>query len=401
MSRTLSTLGAAATALTLALGTAACGGDDGGEEVADRDVVRDIPVTSEHHPEVLSTVASGLDVPWGVAFLPDGSALVSERDSALIKRIDEDGTVSEVGKVPGVVPGGEGGLLGIAVAKNFSRKPLLYAYFTAENDNRIVRMDYAEDGLGRPEVLVEGIEKASIHNGGALLFGPDGMLYASTGDASQQDLASNLDSLNGKVLRMTPDGKPPKGNPFGDSLVYTIGHRNVQGLAFDAEKRLWASEFGPDKDDELNYIRAGKGYGWPSVTGVDGLDRHANPVRTWPTEVNSPSGITVADDAVWMAALRGERLWEIPITRLTGEDENPLTGSPRVWYDGEYGRLRTVVTAPDGTLWLVTGNTDGRGEPREDDDQILQLRVAKGAAGAGDTAPTAGTTDSEATPAKP
>ena len=377
----------------LALSTAACGGGDGKgtaepgpTESADTPSAaasavptaksgRD-PRGEDFHPKVAGTIATGLKTPWGLAFLPDKSALLSERDTALIKHIDAKGKVTEVGKVPGVVPDGEGGLMGIAVGPDFDKKPLLYAYLTAEKDNRIVRMTYSESkGLGKPEVILSGIQKSSKHNGGGLIFGPDGLLYAGTGDASSKDLAVDQQSLNGKILRMTPDGKAPAENPFEGSVVYSVGHRNVQGLAFDDKKRLWATEFGQDTYDELNYIRAGRDFGWPTVEGIDGLDRHANPARVWSPDVASPSGLAFAGGALWMGALKGERLWEIVTTDIMDPDGSPLTSAPVAWMEKEHGRIRAVVAAPDGSLWVTTSNTDGRGEPKDKDDQILRFTI--------------------------
>jgi glucose/arabinose dehydrogenase len=378
-------------ATTLALATAACGGGDkttpepAATEAVDSPSPAASPSASARagfdprgdafHPKVAGTIAKGLDVPWGLAFLPDKTALVSERDSALIKHIDLKGKVTEVGKVPGVVPGGEGGLLGIAVAPDFDKKPMLYAYLTAEKDNRIVRMTYSESKLGTPEVIASGIQKANIHNGGRIAFGPDGMLYAGTGDANRRELAGRQESLNGKILRMTKDGKAPPDNPFPGSLVYSLGHRDVQGLAFDDKKRLWASEFGQDTYDELNFIRAGRDFGWPVVEGVDGLDRHANPARTWKPEVASPSGLAYAGGALWMGALRGERLWEVVTTDIFDPDGSPMTSAPVAWLEGEYGRIRTVANAPDGSLWVTTSNTDGRGDEKDGDDRILRFTI--------------------------
>ncbi len=324
--------------------------------------VRSAPV------RVASTIATGLESPWGLAFLPTGGALVSERDTGEIKLIDAAGNDSTVATVPGVEHGGEGGLLGIAVGPNFTDKPELYAYLTAAAGNQIVRMDYSETGLGKPEVLVDGIEKSGIHNGGRLVFGPDGMLYASTGDASDKPKSQDKTSLNGKILRMTPDGKPAPGNPDPASLVWSYGHRNVQGLAFDGDQ-LWASELGQNSFDELNRIEAGNNYGWPEVEGDEGGDEFTRPQRVWATEDASPSGIAIAGGSVWMCALRGQRLWQIPIT-------GSGTGEPVAWFEGDYGRLRTVALAPDGTLWLITNNTDGRGDEKNGDDRILRISVS-------------------------
>jgi aldose sugar dehydrogenase len=321
-------------------------------------------------PRVAGTVAGSFTSPWGLAFLPDRTALVSERDTGQIKRVTPQGAVTTVGTVPGVDPGGEGGLMGLAVAADFAAAPYVYAYFTAPSDNRIVRMRYARGRLGPPEILVTGIPKAGIHNGGRLLFGPDGMLYAGTGESGDRPLSQDRGSLGGKILRMTPEGKPPSDNPFRGSLVYSLGHRNVQGLAFDAAGRLWASEFGANRWDELNLIRPGRNYGWPEAEGDEGPDRYDRPVAQWPTDDASPSGIAIAGGSVWMAALQGARLWRIP---LEGDAATARVGEPRAFFTGRYGRLRTVALAPDGSLWLTTSNTDGRGDPRSGDDRILRL----------------------------
>lgn len=312
----------------------------------------------------VTTITDGLTSPWGLAFLPDGGALVSERDTALIKRVTADGDVTTIGTVPDVVPGGEGGLLGIALAPDGTQ---VYAYLTAASDNRVVRMAWDGTTLGAPEAVVTGIPKANIHNGGRIAFGPDGMLYIATGDAGATELAQQPDNLGGKVLRVTPTGEPAPDNPKAGSPVYSLGHRNVQGLAFDADGTLWASEFGSSKADELNEIVAGANYGWPEVEGRGGADRgYVDPVTTWePTSLASPSGIAVLGDDVYVASLRGRVLWEVPMTA-------PAT--PAAVELGDLGRLRTIERAPDGSLWLITSNTDGRGEPREGDDRILRLQ---------------------------
>ncbi|MQA86265.1 MAG: PQQ-dependent sugar dehydrogenase [Streptosporangiales bacterium] len=324
-------------------------------------------------PRVL---ARDLEVPWGVAFMPDGDALVTERDSTRLLRVTPSGEVSEVGQVRGAEPQGEGGLLGVAVSPSFARDRWVYAYYTSSSDNRIVRFRYRPDGpLGPQQVLVDGIPHAPIHNGGRLAFGPDGMLYAATGEAGLLDPAQDRDSLGGKILRMTPDGEPAPDNPFG-SLVWSYGHRNVQGLAFDAEDRLYATEFGQNRFDEINRIRPGRNYGWPEVEGMGDTDggRYTNPLLTWTTAEASPSGAAIAGGSLWVAALRGERLWQVPLGR------DGKLSQPRALYDGEYGRLRTVVVAPSGQLWLTTSNQDGRGSPRDGDDKILviPLRASQG-----------------------
>lgn len=316
-------------------------------------------------PRVASTIATNLSVPWGLAFLPDGSALVSERNTARIKRI-ANGTVTVIGTVPGVRPAGEGGLLGIAVAPTFATDRLVYAYFTSVSDNRVVRMRFGTT-LEPPQVLITGIPKANIHNGGRLAFGPDGFLYVSTGDAGNSSNAQNPSSLGGKILRVTPTGAAAPGNPTAGSRVWSRGHRNVQGLTFDSAGRLWAGEFGQNTWDELNVIRAGANYGWPTVEGRAGNPNFVDPIAQWSPAQASPSGVAFTRNTVWLAALRGQRLLAVPV--LNGGPD----GTPVSFLRGTHGRYRTVATAPDGSLWLITNNTDGRGTPRTGDDRIVRL----------------------------
>jgi glucose/arabinose dehydrogenase len=316
-------------------------------------------------PQVAGTMTTGLASPWGLAFLPDGSALVSERNSAQIKRI-ANGTTTTVGTVPGVVPGGEGGLHGLAVSPTFNTDRFVYAYFTASGDNRVARMTF-NNGLGQPQVIVSGIPKATIHNGGRLAFGPDGNLYISTGDAGQSANSQNPSSLGGKILRVTPTGAAAPGNPTAGNRMWSRGHRNVQGLAFDDGGRLWASEFGQNTWDELNLIRAGGNYGWPTVEGTGNNGNFVNPIAQWQTSQASPSGIAFSRGTVWLASLRGQRLWAVPVAN-GGPDGNPVS-----FFNNTHGRLRMVANAPDGSLWLMTNNTDGRGSPRPGDDRILRL----------------------------
>ncbi len=319
-------------------------------------------------PRIADTVVTGLTSPWGLAFLPDGSALVTERDTARLLRV-EPGSVAQVGTVPGVFFGGEGGLLGVAVAPTFSDDRLVYLYATTSSGNQVLRAPLRRGRLGDVDVVLDGIPRSSIHNGGRLAFGPDGMLYVTTGDAAETTLSQRPGSLAGKVLRVTPDGRVPSDNPDPTSPVYSSGHRNVQGIAWDADGNLWASEFGANTWDELNRIRPGANYGWPTVEGAGGRDAgFVDPAVQWPTDQASPSGIAVAENTVFMASLRGQRLWAVPVG-------GGRAGDPRAFFTGELGRLRTVATAPDGSLWLVTNNTDGRGAPRQGDDRILRLEV--------------------------
>lgn len=314
-----------------------------------------------------STIAEGLNVPWGVAFLADGSALVSERDSGRIVRVG-DGEVRTAGEVPGVDAAsglGEGGLLGIVVTPD---EDAVVAMITTADDNRIVRMSWDGSSLSDPEVLVDGIARANHHNGGRLAIGPDDLLYASTGDAGQPDLAQDTDSVNGKILRMTLDGEPAQGNPF-DNLVWSYGHRNVEGLAFDSDGRLWASEFGANTYDELNLIEPGANYGWPQTEGPTDDDGITGPKAWWSTDDASPAGLGIVGSTAYMAALQGEAVWAIP---LEGTD----VGDPvRTLGDEDLGRIRNAVAAPDGSLWVTTSNTDGRANPGSGDDRILRVTI--------------------------
>ncbi|NEE08631.1 PQQ-dependent sugar dehydrogenase [Streptomyces sp. SID7499] len=325
--------------------------------------------------KVVRTVAEGLDSPWGLAPLPGGGLLVSSRDDGTIVRVDEKtGKKTELGEVPGVSAAGEGGLLGIALSPDYASDHMVYAYFTSASDNRIVRMIYDEqkpagEQLSAPDTVYKGIPKGFIHNGGRIQFGPDKMLYVGTGESGDTGLSQDKDSVGGKILRLTPEGEPAPGNPFPDSPVYSYGHRNVQGLAWDGRQRLFASEFGQDTWDELNAIKPGDNYGWPEAEGRSGDKQFHNPIDQWTTAEASPSGIAYAEGSIWMAGLRGKRLWRIPLNGTEASAE------PQAFLEGEYGRLRTVVPAGGDRLWLVTSNTDGRGDPKDGDDRILELRV--------------------------
>jgi glucose/arabinose dehydrogenase len=316
-------------------------------------------------PRVAGTVAAGLEVPWGIDFLDDGTALVTERDSRRVLAVDGSGDVREVGEVSEAQPEGEGGLLGLAVDPASDGRDV-YVYATAADDNRVLRAELADGRLGPAEVVLDGIPKGFVHDGGRLVFGPDGYLYVSTGETGDPDLAQDPDSLAGKILRITTDGEPAPGNPDPDSPVWSLGHRNVQGLAFDDEGRLWASEFGDSTYDEINLIEPGANYGWPLVEGPGGGDDFVDPLVVWPTSAASPSGMAYAEGSLWVGALRGGRLWRVPV-------RGDRLGEPSGFLEGDYGRIRTVVTTPEGDLWVTTSNRDGRGTPADEDDRILEV----------------------------
>jgi glucose/arabinose dehydrogenase len=318
----------------------------------------------------VSVVASGLEAPWGLAFLPDGRVLVSERDSGELLLVTSSGHVEEVQRLP-AGGSGEGGLLGIALSPNYAADGLVYAYFSTAQDNRVARFRLGEE----PRPILTGIPVSSIHNGGRIAFGPDGMLYIGTGDATNRDAAQDRNSLAGKILRLMPDGRVPGDNPFPNNPVYSYGHRNVQGLAWDAKGQLYATEFGQNAFDEVNRIVAGGNYGWPEVEGTGDDKRYLDPVTTFSTAEASPSGavflhggaIPQWEGNLFVAGLRGERLWRL------GFNADGAVTEREPLLQGQYGRLRHVTQAPDGSLWVLTSNRDGRGNPTADDDRILRL----------------------------
>jgi len=320
-------------------------------------------------PTIGRVLAKNLEVPWGVAFLPSGDALVSERINGNIHRVRRTGGRHLVGTVTGLGSNaGEGGLLGLAVASTFPQDRWLYAYLSTSSDNRVVRMKYVNGTIGPQHVILAGIPTETNHNGGRLAFGPEGLLYASTGDALDSSQAQNTDALNGKILRMTPRGEVPAGNPFGN-FVWTYGHRNVEGITFDAKGRMWAAEFGLNTRDEMNHIVKGKNYGWPIVEGGDGPGPFKDPFVTWsPTSICSPSGIATAKGRAWVGALHGTALWSV---RLDGPHRRHKV---RHFYN-TFGRIRTVQKAPDGSLWITTSNRDGRGTPVATDDRVIRILV--------------------------
>ncbi|MDQ1138060.1 glucose/arabinose dehydrogenase [Microbacterium sp. SORGH_AS 1204] len=311
-------------------------------------------------PEV---VASGFTTPWSVTFVMD-TALVSQRDTGEILEIVGAQT-RVVGEVPDLAARGEGGLLGIAHADGF-----LYAYVTTPEGNRVLRFllegEPGSFSLGPSQTVIDGIPSANIHNGGRIAFGPDGMLYVTAGDAADPDAAQDPRSLGGKILRVSPDGGIPDDNPFPGSPIWSLGHRNPQGIGWDAGGTMFASEFGQNTWDELNIIEPGANYGWPEVEGVGQREGFVDPVQQWAPADASPSGLAVIDGSVVIANLRGQRLRVVPTADPS---------SAREYYVGEYGRLRDAVVAPDGDLWFVTSDTDRAGGS---DDEILRVPLTEG-----------------------
>ncbi len=324
------------------------------------------PLRPVGRPQV---VATGLDAPWSIVFRDDGTPLVSERDSGRILELDEDGKTRVVGTVDGVAAGGEGGLLGLAL----DDRDRLYVYSTAADGNRVQRFPMTGRAgslsLGKPDTLIEGLPSGNIHNGGRIAFGPDDLLYVTVGDAGRSGQAQDRRSLGGKILRMTPDGDVPADNPFRNSLVYSLGHRNPQGITWTDDGTMFASEFGQNTWDELNIITPGANYGWPEVEGIGDEKEYTDPVQQWEPSTASPSGVAHAGGTVFVANLRGQVLQAVPVADPTSSTD---------YYLDDYGRLRDVTVGPDNQLWLLTNNTDGRGDPGPDDDRILRVDLGSG-----------------------
>lgn len=324
-------------------------------------------------PLVVS-LAQNLEVPWALDFLPDGSFILTER-SGKIRLVDlGDGLLSEpLLVIAEVTQRGEGGLLGIAVHPDFSQNSFIYVYYTYQqgNDlsNRVERFYIPDRTLVERKVIIQGIPGASIHNGGRLKFGPDGMLYVTTGDAAMPNLAQDRDSLTGKILRLRDDGSIPVDNPFPGSPVYSLGHRNPQGLAWDSQERLWATEHSSSASDELNLIQPGQNYGWPVVRGDEVANGMISPVIHSGSDTWAPSGLAFLDGSLYFAGLRGQSLYQVTLPNQPGIPKRHLRQS--------FGRLREVAVGPDDFLYILTSNRDGRGVPASGDDQLIRINPDK------------------------
>jgi glucose/arabinose dehydrogenase len=332
---------------------------------------------SEQEPPsvVASVIAKNLDVPWGIAFLPDGGALVTERRGSILKvgpEIGDDGPiVAPVQTLNEAVANGEGGLLGIAVSPHYAADATVFVYYSTTTDNRIAKLTLG----AAPQPILTGIPVASTDDGGQLAFGPDGFLYATTGDAEKPNLAQDPASLAGKILRMTTDGKPAPGNPFPNSLVYSSGHRDAQGLTWDAGGRLYATDLGQNLADEINRIEPGGNYGWPLAEGRTGKPGLTSPLQEWAPDVASCAGLAATGHLLVASCLRGQRLWLLHVT-----DGGTAIGAPTAVLIKQFGRLRAAVLAPDGSVWVSTSNRDGHGDPLPDDDKILRIVASEGSA---------------------
>lgn len=320
----------------------------------------------------VTVIAKNLEIPWAIAFLPDGRMLVTERPGR-VRIISKDGVLQKepAATISGVRQVGEGGLLGIAAHPDFEKNKFVYLYYTYGEKgglilNRVARYSFEGNSLVNEKTLVEAIPASSNHDGGRIKFGPDGFLYVTTGDAQEPSRSQDKDSPAGKILRMTDAGAPAPGNPFG-SLIYSYGHRNPQGLAWDESGNLWETEHGSSAYDEVNKIEPGKNYGWPEARGDATGEGFVPPVIHSGTDTWAPSGLAYLKGSVYFAGLRGQALFQL----------EPSSKSLKTHFKGQFGRLREVIVGPDGMLYLTTSNRDGRGDPTGDDDRVIRINPAK------------------------
>lgn len=353
---------ASATLVSCSAGTPAPSGTGSSSS---RDVAASSSASSVREP--VSVVATGLRIPWGIAFLPGGDLLVTERPGKVLRiGADKKGYAVE-----GVRHAGEGGLLGIALHPDFAANHFVYLYMTTSEgklQNVVERYTFANDQLTFDRTILSGIPAANNHDGGRLAFGPDGFLYVTTGDAENADNAQNTKSLAGKILRLRDDGSVPEDNPFGNA-VWSYGHRNPQGLAWDASGQLWATEHGRSVPlsgyDELNKIAKGGNYGWPEIQGDAGRERMTKPVlHSGASDTWAPASLAFLGGSLYFGGLRGEALYE---TKAAG------TPFLETHFKNTYGRIREVALGPDGFLYLTTSNTDGRGSPKTGDDRVIRV----------------------------
>jgi len=321
---------------------------------------------SRNLESTIEIIADNLQIPWEIVFLPDGDLLVTERPGTL-KIIGKEGRVYTIDGVEHV---GEGGLLGLVLHPQFQENHWIYLYFTTRNGesltNRVERYRFKENRLSEKKSIIDNIPGASYHDGGRITFGPDGYLYITTGDAGSSNLAQDINSLAGKILRLKDDGSIPPDNPFGNA-VYSYGHRNSQGLAWDDQGQLWATEHGRSGIDELNLIEKGKNYGWPIIQGDETRVGMESPVaQSGSNETWAPAGLAFWDNSLFFGGLRGEALYE---AKIINDKQVDLI----IHFRNEFGRIRAVILGPDGYLYITTSNTDGRGDPYPNDDKIIRI----------------------------
>lgn len=347
------------------------------EGIRSQDLESNNQITSEPNvtptqEENIALVTDNLDIPWEIAFLPSGELLVTERPGILLK-IGENRQV--VQEIEGVEHVGEGGLMGMALHPDFENNQWLYLYLTSRADsgliNRVERYDFDGNSLSNKQIIIDNIPGAQYHDGGRMEFGPDEKLYLTTGDAGNEQAAQNTNTLHGKILRINDDGSVPEDNPFGNE-VWSYGHRNPQGLAWDEQGRLWSTEHGPSGlqsgYDELNLIERGKNYGWPVIRGDETAEGMVSPViHSGADDTWAPAGAIFYNGSIFFSGLRGASLYE---AKIQDDKVTDLVAHFR----NDYGRLRAVVLSPSDLIYISTSNTDGRGDENPNDDKIFSIR---------------------------
>lgn len=331
------------------------------------------PNSSNKNNERTEVITTNLEVVWGIAFLPDGTMLFTER-SGRVRMIDTNGNLQTrpIAQI-NVVQRSESGLHGIAIHPEFESNKFVYLYYTYGSNtnqvlNRVSRYVFENNTLQNEKVIVDAIPGAPNHDGGRIKFGPDNYLYIATGDAQEPSLSQNTNSLAGKILRVTDDGQPPPGNPF-NNLVYTYGHRNPQGLAWDEQGQLWETEHGSSATDEFNKLESGANYGWPEIRGDETRSGMKSPILQSGSDTWAPAGMAYHNGSLFFTGLRGQALYEVK-----NANSNPELVTH---FKEEFGRIREVVVGPDNMLYIGTSNRDGRGPLFPEDDKIIRVNPSK------------------------
>jgi len=320
----------------------------------------------------IAVYAQNLEVVWALAFLPNGDLLATERKGT-VNLVDKGGNVKKIFTVSGVLQTGESGLHGIALHPDFENNQFVYLYYTYRGNgdntqNRVSRFTFDGKTFSEEKIIVDEIPGAVFHDGGRIKFGPDGFLYITAGDALNPSLAQDVNSQAGKILRVDDEGNPAPGNPFG-TRIWSYGHRNPQGIAWDSEGRLWETEHGQSQTDEFNLIEPGKNYGWPTIRGDQKAEGLKTPLLHSGNDTWAPAGAAYFEGSIFFAGLRGQALYQ---AKLQGGTTTLTTH-----FKGELGRIRDVLLGPDGFLYITTSNRDGRGSPAAGDDKILRTNPAK------------------------
>lgn len=326
---------------------------------------------------IVEVYTTGLDVPWDIEFIDENKALVTQRPGFISLIENGEVTNREFYRVDEVLNYGEAGLMGMALHPNFPNEPYIYIMYTYEiNDepyNKVVRLKYLNDSMMFDKTIIDNILGARYHDGGRIEFGPDNQLYITTGDAGNPDLSQDVNSLNGKILRLNDDGTIPEDNPY-ENEIYSLGHRNPQGLTWDENGVMFSSEHGPSGDlgkrahDEVNIIESGKNYGWPKVIGRSENENYINPLVLWADAAVPPAGMDFYKGSLYVSSLRSKTLIKIDL------DKNNNVVSVSRLFEDEYGRLRDVKTYGD-YMYVLTSNRDGRGNTKEGDDKILKISL--------------------------